>query len=169
MSNPYQRTTDAAEELVILRDQERAAREESGSEPYCSRPLLGDAFSAYTGLVHARDLCHGLASRSGWWTDLESGDAIDPDDPLVFGQKIALIHSEVSEAMEGHRKGLMDDHLPHRKMVEAELADVLIRVLDTAGAMKLDLAGGVIEKLFYNTKRADHKLENRRAENGKRY
>ncbi|XUM19805.1 hypothetical protein ACRAVF_19255 [Bradyrhizobium oligotrophicum S58] len=37
-----------------------------------------------------------------------------------------LIVSEIAEAMEGERKSLMDDHLPHRKMVEVELADTLI-------------------------------------------
>ena len=82
---------------------------------------------------------------------------------------MALIHSEISEALEGGRKGKMDDHLPHRYAVEVELADALIRIFDTAGAMKLDLAGAVIEKLAYNQQRADHKPENRFAEGGKAF
>ena len=45
-----------------------------------------------------------------------------------------LIVSEVSECMEGERKNLMDTHLKHRKMAEVELADILIRVFDYAGA-----------------------------------
>lgn len=166
-TNPYDRTLDDAKALVALREREIESYRSSGEVP--SRALMGDALTAYTGLSHAQSLCHALAARSGWWTNLNTGETIDPHDPLVFAQKIALIHSEVSEAMEGHRKSLMDDHLPHRRMVEAELADVLLRVFDTAGAMRLDLAGAVIEKLAYNQQRADHKLENRRVENGKAY
>ena len=38
-----------------------------------------------------------------------------------------LTISEIAEAMEGERKNLMDDHLPHRKMAEVEIADAYIR------------------------------------------
>lgn len=112
--------------------------------------------------------CHRLAAQSGWW-NAKDGTRIDPADPNVFGTKIALIHSEVSEALEGGRKNKRDDHLPHRPSVEVELADALIRIFDTAGAMGLDLAGAVIEKLAYNQQRADHKPENRYAEGGKQF
>jgi len=53
-------------------------------------------------------------------------------------------------------------------MVEVELADALIRIADLAGALGLDLGGAVLDKLAYNANRPDHKLENRRAENGKK-
>lgn len=71
--------------------------------------------------------------------------------------------------MEGHRKGLMDDKLPHRPMIEVELADAVIRIGDLCGALGLDLGGAISEKLIYNSNRADHKLENRKAEGGKKY
>jgi hypothetical protein len=71
--------------------------------------------------------------------------------------------------MEGYRKGLMDDKLPHRKMIEVELADAVIRCFDLAGALGLDLAGAMAEKLAYNAMRADHKPENRAAEGGKKF
>lgn len=87
----------------------------------------------------------------------------------LYLKKIALIHSEVSEALEGARKNLMDDHLPHRKMIEVELADVIIRVADLCGALKLDLGGAVVEKLEYNANRADHKKENRNKVGGKKF
>lgn len=45
-----------------------------------------------------------------------------------------------AEAMEGERKGLMDDHLPHRPMAEVELADALIRLFDYAGGFALRLS-----------------------------
>jgi len=71
--------------------------------------------------------------------------------------------------MEGDRKGLMDDHLPHRSMIEVELADAIIRILDLAGYLKLDIQGVIDEKLEYNKTRSDHQKENRLKQNGKKY
>lgn len=122
--------------------------------------LLGNIVG---GLAGATVYCHLLSARSGWW------DNAEPEDPATFATKIALIHSEVSEALEGGRKGLPDDHLPHRSAEEVEMADILIRVFDLAGARKLDLAGALIEKLAYNQLRADHKRENRAALGGKKF
>ena len=84
-------------------------------------------------------------------------------------QKLALCHSELSEGLEGDRKGLMDDKLPHRKMIEVELADAVIRAADLAGALGLDLGGAIAEKLAFNANRPDHKPENRAAAGGKAY
>ena len=113
---------------------------------------------------------------AGWWTDLDTLQSLAEECRIrtrfgkaLVAEKLALIHSEVSEAMEGARKNLMDDKLPHRKMIEVELADALIRILDLAGALHLDLAGAIQEKLAYNAVREDHKVENRKAEGGKSY
>jgi NTP pyrophosphatase (non-canonical NTP hydrolase) len=89
--------------------------------------------------------------------------------PREIGTCLMLIVSEISEAMEGDRKSLMDDHLPHRKMLEVELADAVIRIMDLAGREGLDLGGAMMEKLYYNSKRLDHKIENREKEGGKKY
>jgi NTP pyrophosphatase (non-canonical NTP hydrolase) len=112
--------------------------------------------------------CFRAAYSSGWWTDLATGQSLIGA-PRMIEQKLVLIHSEVSEAMEGHRKNLMDDKLPNRAMLEVELADAVIRICDLAGAYNLDLGGAVAEKMYFNSKRADHRIENRTAENGKKY
>ncbi len=102
-----------------------------------------------------------------WWLDLQTQEPLDVN--KLIPEKLMLIVSELSEALEGHRKNLMDDKLPHRKMFEVELADALIRLWDLAGAAGLDLGGAYIEKMAYNEHREDHKRENRMAEGGKRY
>ena len=102
--------------------------------------------------------------EAGWYTDLKTGQPIKRN----FGEVIALMHSELSEALEGWRKNLMDDHLSSRKSMEVELADCVIRILDTAHAEGLDIGGAIAEKFAYNQKRADHKLENRKKVNGKK-
>lgn len=85
------------------------------------------------------------------------------------GEMLMLMVTEISEAMEGERKDLMDDKLPHRKMAEVELSDTIIRICDYAGRWNYDLAGAVIEKMQYNANREDHKIENRLKEGGKKF
>ena len=74
-----------------------------------------------------------------WWHHPATGERLTRDK----GEMFMLMVSELSEAMEGERKSLMDDHLPHRRMAEVELADVMIRLLDYAGAKKLNLDGNI--------------------------
>ena len=114
--------------------------------------------------------------EAGWWTDLDTMQSLAEECRIrtrfgkaLVAEKLVLIHSEVSEAMEAARKNLMDDKLTHRKGIEVELADAVIRILDLCGALELDLAGAIQEKLSYNTKREDHKIENRIKDGGKAY
>lgn len=107
--------------------------------------------------------CH--AANQHWWHDPVSGKRLDRNK----GELLCLIHSEISECMEGERKGLMDTHLPHRKMAEVELADILIRLFDYAGAFGYDLDGAFAEKRAFNTQRADHKAEARLRAGGKQW
>jgi len=99
-----------------------------------------------------------------WWHDKDGKDL-----ERNKGELLCLIHSEISEAMEGERKNLMDDKLPHRKMAEVELADALIRILDYAAGFGYDIGGAVAEKLEYNATREDHTHEARERPNGKKW
>ena len=169
---------------------------------------------------------HESNVKMGWW------NARDGKPPCIY-EKLQLISTEVAEATEGERKGLMDEHLPHRIMAEVELADALIRTLDIGGRLGLrylpssypidpdlskagqhleinialcslalrlktidsgeysyldrsysilvdkildcaslngyDIYAAMEEKISYNAQRADHKLENRAKENGKKF
>ena len=168
--------------------------------------------------------CYRQNKEAGWWTDLETGEPLNRN----RDEQMMLILSEFSEAMEGHRKNLQDDHLPQFTMKEVELADALIRIGDYVaehglvlnpssirtfynhplvvikqddfagnlyrilqhslryGSMELtfeSLIAGIIllldtfshsfpgalaQKLIYNKNRADHKIENRKKEHGKK-
>lgn len=102
--------------------------------------------------------CYSISFEAGWH-----------DRPREDGTMIALIHSEISEALEGLRKDLPDDHLPHRPMAEVELADALIRIFDFARKKGYDLGGAVAEKCVYNQNREDHKREVRSLAGGKKF
>lgn len=111
-------------------------------------------------------LCDDVhTANAKWWVDLNTDLPLDRN----VGEMLCLVHSEISEALEGHRKNLMDDKLPHRPMIEVELADAVIRIFDLAAGLHLDLGGAFVEKMAYNVERADHKIENRKQPNGKKY
>ncbi len=172
-------------------------------------------------LLELQEKIHEQNKAVGWW-----------DEPRPFHTFVCLFHSELSEAMEGDRKNLMDDHLPEYEMFWVEVADFAIRCFDWLGSKeninydfyilgrfksktqflatmhqqvssafnlskdpyyhdktelvnaiayavffcfdfaaihKFDLLTVINAKLEYNSKRADHKRENRAAANGKKY
>lgn len=112
-----------------------------------------------------RDACYQASYNAGWHTNIDTGELKERNK----AEMICLMHSELSEAMEGERKKLMDDHLPHRPMPEVEMADAVIRIMDYCGRWGYDIGGAILEKMEYNRNRADHKIENRVKEGGKAF
>ncbi len=108
---------------------------------------------------------HGASKAAGWYNNPDTGESIERNVP----EMLALIHSEISEALEAYRKGLMDDKLPHRQGIEIELADAVLRIADLAGYLNLNLGRAVLEKYEYNRDREDHKPENRAKAGGKKF
>lgn len=86
---------------------------------------------------------HINAKNKGFW----EGERND-------GEMIALMHSELSEALEGLRHGdPPDGHVPEYSSSEVELADCIIRILDMAMGRKLRLFGALLAKMDYNGSR----------------
>ena len=112
--------------------------------------------------MHIRGLqkmVHRLAVEKGWWGEPGGGKITKIVDE-EFGMKMALIHSEVSEALEEYRAGnkltLIYRETPDSKPegIPIELADVVIRVLDLCEAAGINLEEAIVLKHEYNRTRS---------------
>ena len=108
--------------------------------------------------MHLNDIAkaaHNNSVAHGFWPEA-------PEFPVTLsierlGLLLALIHSEVSEALEDARNGNMGSEtmLVNSKPVgfPSELADIVIRVGDISHAMGYDLDYEVARKMDYNKTR----------------
>ena len=89
-------------------------------------------------------------ARQAWQTSEDHGFHGE----RTFADKIALMHSELSEALEADRHGNPpSEKTPEFSHVEEELADLVIRLMDEATEREYDIPGAVMAKMRYNESR----------------
>lgn len=94
---------------------------------------------------------HETAKSKGWHEDTK------PNDPVQVLAWLALVTSEIGECVESVRKGEHTTYVGVGGKPEglpSELADIVIRVFDIAGALDIDMAEAIAKKTHYNETRS---------------
>lgn len=94
---------------------------------------------------------HKNAIDHGWWSKEDRIESTCPEARVfIDAAKIALIHSEASEALEGLRADLPSEKIPGFSLLEEELGDVVIRIKDFAARRGLRVPEAILAKHEYN-------------------
>ena len=132
--------------------------------------LTNEAFvKVAQGLNIIQTACHARAVAKGWWPE-----GVERN----LGEQIALMHSELSEALECYRNsepylwykhaGRAAARYELERVIDingtkvvgkpeglaSEFADVLIRIFDTCAALDIPLTDALMEKHEYNSTRS---------------
>jgi NTP pyrophosphatase (non-canonical NTP hydrolase) len=87
-----------------------------------------------------------IAESKGW--------TIEPQNIYQIATKIALIGSEVGEALEALREGNpQSEKIPEFSNLEEEFADIVLRIMHLGYRMKLNVPEAIIAKDGYNATR----------------
>lgn len=110
-----------------------------------------------TTIADLQEEAYSIATMKGWRNDKrhqawlrEIGLPVPPDDVVEPSplECVALIHTELSEAVEAYRDGKMEPG--ERGWFGEELADAVLRILDLAAALGIDLEDEIVRKMAYN-------------------
>lgn len=117
-----------------------------------------DRLAISNGVRELTACSYNMAKNKGWWESCAKCDHWGETDHTLVATKLALIHSEVSEALEcvrdGHYKAYESPTRPGKpEGLPSELADIVIRVADLAGALGIDLGAAIVGKMAYNETR----------------
>jgi hypothetical protein len=130
------------------------------------KALIGSAFHILQYELFINSQAHGFHAREDQKYYIRVADEYEDRGSGIIPQykevdltpefkavRVALAHSELSEALEGLRKNKQDEHIPEFTSEEVEYADTVIRILEYAEHRGLRLFEAIIAKHAFNCNR----------------